>query len=62
MKTRNKFLVLVLAITATALIAGSAFAVQGTPLPGHKIPQFVDPLPVLSVDGGPMETVIAGPG
>jgi spore coat protein A len=62
MKTRNKFLVLVLAITATALIAGSAFAVQGTPLPGHKIPQFVDPLPVLSVDGGPMETVIAGTG
>jgi len=25
-----------------------------------KIPQFVDPLPVLSVAGGPMETVVAG--
>jgi FtsP/CotA-like multicopper oxidase with cupredoxin domain len=60
MKTKNKLLVLVLAIMATALIAGSALAVQGTPLPGYKIPQFVDPLPVLSVAGGPMETVIAG--
>ncbi len=59
MKTRSKFLVLVLAIMATALIAGSAFAVQGTPLPGNKIAQFVDPLPLLSVaPGGTMQTVL----
>jgi spore coat protein A len=37
-----------------------AMAAQGTPLPGSAIPQFVDPLPLLSVAGGPMETIIAG--
>ncbi len=31
-------------------------------LPGKNIPQFVDPLPLLSVAGGTMETVIAGAG
>lgn len=31
-----------------------------TPLPGRSIAQFVDPLPLLSVAGGPMQTVIAG--
>ena len=35
-------------------------ATQGTALPGRAIPQFVDPLPLLSVAGGPMETIIAG--
>ena len=30
------------------------------PLAGGAIPQFVDPLPLLSVAGGPMETIIAG--
>jgi spore coat protein A len=46
-----------------ALCAGSvpgALAAQGTPLPGSAIPQFIDPLPLLSVAGGPMETIIAG--
>ena len=35
-------------------------AQQGTqtPLPGSKIAQFVDPLPLLSVAGGPMQTVL----
>ncbi|MGE5224364.1 MAG: multicopper oxidase domain-containing protein [Omnitrophica WOR_2 bacterium] len=33
---------------------------QGTALPGSSIPQFVDPLPLLSVAGGPMETILAG--
>jgi spore coat protein A len=37
-----------------------AFAAQGTPLPGSSIPHFVDPLPLLNVAGGPMETIIAG--
>jgi hypothetical protein len=32
------------------------------PLAGGAIPQFVDPLPLLSVAGGPMETIIAGAG
>ncbi len=35
-------------------------AAQGIPLPGSAIPQFVDPLPLLSVAGGPIETIIAG--
>lgn len=39
----------------------SSFAVQGTPLPGNKIAQFVDPLPLLAVTpGGTMETVLPG--
>ncbi len=37
-----------------------ALALQGTPLPGSAIPQFIDPLPLLSVAGGPMETIVAG--
>jgi spore coat protein A len=36
-----------------------AMAAQGTPIAGSAIPQFVDPLPLLSVAGGPMETIIA---
>jgi spore coat protein A len=37
-----------------------AMAAQGTPLAGSAIPQFVDPLPLLSLAGGPMETIVAG--
>jgi spore coat protein A len=33
---------------------------QGTPLPGSAIPQFTDPLPLLNVAGGPIETIVAG--
>ena len=36
-----------------------AQAATQTQLPGSSIPQFVDPLPLLSVAGGPMETVTA---
>jgi len=41
-------------------ISPGALAVQGTPLPGNKIPQFVDPLPLLGAVGDrtAMETVI----
>jgi len=46
---------------ALALTCGSAFA-QGIPLPAKSIPQFVDPLPLLSVAGGPFETITAGAG
>lgn len=31
-----------------------------TPLTGSAIPQWVDPLPLLSVAGGPIETIVAG--
>jgi spore coat protein A len=31
-----------------------------TPLAGSAIPQFVDPLPLLSIAGGPIETLVAG--
>jgi spore coat protein A len=37
-----------------------AVALPQTPLAGSAIPQFVDPLPLLSVAGGPIETIIAG--
>jgi spore coat protein A len=33
-------------------------AQQGTPLPVSAIPQFIEPLPRLSVAGGPMETIV----
>ena len=35
-------------------------AQQGSPLPGSSISQFIDPLPLLSVAGGPIQTIIAG--
>ena len=34
--------------------------VAQTPLAGSAIPRFVDPLPLLDLAGGPMQTVIAG--
>jgi len=37
-----------------------AQAVTQIPLPGSAIAQFVDPLPLLDLAGGPMQTVIAG--
>ncbi len=62
MKKRTWLMVGVSALLV-ALLAEGALAVQGTPLPGNKIPQFVDPLPLLSVaPGGTMETVVAGTG
>ncbi|MDP2156130.1 MAG: hypothetical protein Q8K68_00275, partial [Nitrospirota bacterium] len=53
---------------ATALLVFTvalSWAVQGTPLPGSNIPQFVDPLPVLDLNPqstSGIATVIAGPG
>ncbi len=52
--------VLLFIFTTTAVVNGQPL--QGTPLPGKNIPQFVDPLPLLSAAGGSMETIIAGPG
>jgi spore coat protein A len=45
-------------LVATLTLAPFAAADQ-TPLPGSAIPQFVDALPLLSVAGGPIATVIA---
>ncbi len=48
----------ILLIVCIVWTAGSVFA-QGTPLPGGKIAQFVDALPLLSVaPGGTMQTVL----
>jgi spore coat protein A len=50
-----------LALLLVAFTAQEALAVQGTPLPGKNIPQFVDPLPQLDLVTGPgtgMETII----
>jgi spore coat protein A len=70
MITRRDFLKLSAATGAAALYAATAkkfslralAAPQGTPLAGSAIPQFIDPLPLLSVAGGPMETIVAGTG
>jgi spore coat protein A len=64
MKRSDRFLsaVLTALFMVTLLNVGTVLAAQGIPLPSNKIPQFVDPLPVLSLDGGTIQTVIAGPG
>ncbi|HZD55704.1 MAG TPA: multicopper oxidase [Anaerolineales bacterium] len=65
MVTRREFLKLS-AAGAGALYMSTYFkflqrvSAQGIPLPGSSIPQFIDPLPLLSVAGGPMETIVAG--
>ncbi len=41
---------------------GTRLAYGQTPLAGRSIPQWVDPLPLLSVAGGPMETIVADAG
>ena len=65
MTSRRKFLKIG-AMTGAGLLVPWKFGVQtafaqgnGTPLAGSSIPQFIDPLPLLSVDGGPIETIIA---
>ena len=65
MVSRREFLKVSAATGAAAFLATRArflqrVLAQGTPLPGSAIPQFIDPLPLLSVAGGPMETIIAG--
>ena len=52
-------------IGGAGLLAGWRFGPQRlaaaqTALPGSSIPQFIDPLPLLSVAGGPVETILAG--
>ncbi len=59
MKRPYRFLSIVLTalLMVTLFNAGTVLA-QGTPLPGSKIAQFVDPLPLLSVAGGTVQTVL----
>jgi spore coat protein A len=60
MKKNLSFLVLI-AASLIFLSVPATFA-QQVPLPANSIPQFVDPLPLLSVQGGPIETIVAGAG
>ncbi len=48
--------------TLSLFAAGPASAQMAAQvqLPGNKIPQFVDPLPVLGAAGGSIETIVAG--
>ncbi len=62
MRLKKVSLSLVLATAVIVFTVALSWAVQGTPLPGNKIAQFVDPLPLLSVAGGSIETVVAGSG
>ncbi|HEY9207047.1 MAG TPA: multicopper oxidase domain-containing protein [Candidatus Methanoperedens sp.] len=70
MRMDRRTFVKVAGMTAGALALGNLGLIRSsygqlvaqTQLPGNKIPQFVDPLPLLNVAGGPMETVIAGSG
>jgi spore coat protein A len=58
----SKFLSVLSGVLIVLIGVSGALGQQGTPLPGSSIAQFIDPLPLLSVAGGPMETIIAGTG
>ena len=66
MVSRREFLKVSAAASAAAYLSTTGrflqyvLAQQGNPLPGSSIPQFIEPLPLLSAAGGPMETIIAG--
>ncbi|MBZ5515920.1 MAG: multicopper oxidase domain-containing protein [Acidobacteriia bacterium] len=65
MKTTRRNFLTASAVGGAGLLAGWRFGIESaaaaqTPLAGSAIPQFVDPLPILSVAGGPIETIIAG--
>jgi spore coat protein A, manganese oxidase len=48
-----------LVVAFLGLMGAPGAQAQQVPLNSNKIPQFVDPLPLLSVQGGPIETVTA---
>ncbi len=67
MLTRREFMRWTALAGATTVVGsrlrlGTAFAqtTLQTPIMGSSIPQFQDPLPLLSVAGGPIETITAG--
>jgi spore coat protein A len=60
---RRKFLngwPLIVMLVCLSSMSPPGVLAQQTQLPGNKIPQFVDPLPLLSIAGGPIETIVAG--
>jgi len=64
MKSLKRFKTVLLAHLILGLSAQGALAVQGTPLPGNKIPQFVDELPNLDLAASGIlgiDTLMAGP-
>lgn len=44
-------------LVALTLVSSTPATAQPVPLPGSEIPQFVDPLPILAVAGGTIETI-----
>lgn len=60
MKTKMSLAVTMLLLAAAVLIAGPAIAAKSPQIPiaGSAIPQFVQPLPTLSVAGGTINTVM----
>ncbi len=44
-------------LVALTLVLSTPATAQPVPLPGSEIPQFVDPLPILAVAGGTIETI-----
>ena len=44
-------------LVALTLVSSAPATAQPVPLPGSEIPQFVDPLPLLAVAGGTIETI-----
>ncbi len=63
MNYRTFLNVLLLVVFLGFMSASGALAVQGTPLPGSAIPQFVDPLPVLDLTASGtagIDTLVAG--
>jgi spore coat protein A, manganese oxidase len=55
----RKVLSLLLLVVFLGFTVVTGAIAQQVPLNPNKIPQFVDPLPLLSVQGGPIETVTA---
>ena len=51
-----------ISLTGASVAAAPKPPLAQTQVPGNKIPQFVDPLPLLSVGGGSIETLVAGAG
>jgi len=61
MSYRKILSVLLLGVFLGFMSASGAWSqVVQTPLKSSSLPQFVDPLPDLSLIGGPMETIVAG--
>jgi spore coat protein A len=56
------FFVCVLALLALCTWGVTGALAQQVPLNPAKIPQFVDPLPLLSIQGGTIETIVDGGG